>query len=304
MSRLILLGAAVVALAGCSDLGSLQGLPGRYPDRYPDRTTDRGRSDDYSRTREYRRISSDAADYARRVDASLRIGSSQERRISNLLADRTARLLERTNARDHSRVYPFPRRFSGESRAARSFWSSADRDIERLLGSRDADVYRRYVRAGGRYDNRGQYDNRGRYDDRSTDRGRSGNRDRNDRDRDDDDRARDDGERRGSDRSRANRRDDRQNGQAGARRASPTAPARGPARRSRSTTAARPASATDPAVCSTSARSVSAERAASRSGRPRGGARRRGQPARGCSPRAAAGTSRRPSRRSTGGRRG
>ncbi len=212
MSRLILLGAALVALAGCADLGSIQDVYNRTGNG---RTSDGGygRADDYSRTREYRRISSDAADYARRVDASLRIGSSQERRIRDLLTDRTARLLERTNARDHSRVYPFPRRFSGESGAARSFWSSADRDIERILGRRDADVYRRYVRAGGRYDDRGQYDTR------NNDRGRYDNRDRDD-DRRRDDRGRDDGERSGSDRSRTDRRDDRRSGQAG--RTTPT----------------------------------------------------------------------------------
>ena len=187
MSRLILLGAAVVALAGCADLGYAQGP---YGTRRPDRASDRGRYDDYARTAEYRRITSDAADYARRVDASLRIGNGQERRIRDLLVDRTTRLLERTNARDHRAVYPFPRRFSGDSRAARSFWASADRDIERVLGRRDADVYRRYVRAGGRYDDRGQYDSR---------------------DRGYDARGRDDGERRGSDRGRA----DRRNGQAG-----------------------------------------------------------------------------------------
>ncbi len=212
MSRLILLATALVALGGCAEYGMARGVYDRIPGR-PGRTSDGGygRSDDYSRTREYRRISSDAADYAQRVDASLRIGSGQESRIRDLLTDRTARLLERTNSRDHSRVYPFPRRFSGESGAARSFWSSADRDIERLLGRRDADVYRRYVRAGGRYDNRGQYDDRDRYDDR----GQYDDRDDRRRDaRDRDDRGRDDGERSGSDRGRTDRRDDRRNGQA------------------------------------------------------------------------------------------
>ena len=208
MSRLILIGAVVVALAGCSDLGYARDVYNRVPGRTTDGRYDR-RTDDYSRTPEYRRISSDAADYARRVDASLRIGNGQERRIRDLLADRTARLLQRTNPRDHRAVYPFPRRFSGDSRAARSFWASADRDIERILDRRDADAYRRYVRAGGRYDNRGQYDSR------NNDRGRYDNRDRDDDDRRRDDRGRDDGERSGSDRGRTDRRDDRRNGQAG-----------------------------------------------------------------------------------------
>ncbi|HEX9952335.1 MAG TPA: hypothetical protein VGB53_11240 [Rubricoccaceae bacterium] len=174
MSRLILLTAAVVALAGCSELGYAQDVYNRIPgstsrDRYE-------RTDDYARTTEYRRITSDAADYARRVDDALRIGSAQERRIRDLLTDRTARLLQRTSPRDHQAVYPFPRRFSGDSRAARAFWTTADRDIERLLDRQDADLYRRYVRAGGRYDNRdynrrydGQDDRR--YDDRGRDDG-------------------------------------------------------------------------------------------------------------------------------------
>ena len=187
MSRLTLFAAALVALSGCTELGSI-GLP--TSDRYPDRTSDRGRADDYSRTSEYRRISSDAAAYAQRVDASLRIGSGQERRIRDLLTDRAARLLQQTNPRNHRAVYPFPRRFSGDSRAARAFWSSADRDIERILGGRDAEVYRSYVRGGGRYDQRdNRRDNRndGRYEDQ---------------------RGRDDGDRRGSRADRDDRRRD------------------------------------------------------------------------------------------------
>ncbi len=166
----------------------------RLSGRYPDRTSDRGRYDDYSRTSEYRRITSDADAYARRVNDQLRIGSGQERRIRDLLTARTARLLQQTNPRDHRAVYPFPRRFSGDSRAARSFWSSADRDIERILDRNDAAAYRSYVRGGGRYDRRS--DDR-RYEERN-DRGNNG--------RGNSGRGRDDGERtrRGDD-----RRDDR-----------------------------------------------------------------------------------------------
>ena len=193
MIRSTLLVLAVAALAGCAELGTVQDV---YRQRYPDRTSS-GRTDrdDYARTAEYRRITSDAADYARRVDDALRGGSGQERRIRDLLTDRTARLLQRTNARDHRAVYPFPRRFSGDSRAARTFWDQADRDIERLLGRQDADTYRRYVRAGGRYDDRYRDDrtNNGRYRDGTRD-----DRYRDDDRRDDDRRdeqGRDDGER-------------------------------------------------------------------------------------------------------------
>ena len=174
MSRLILLSAALVVLGGCADLGYAQGP---YGARYPttNRTSDRGRADDYSRTTQYRRISSDAADYARRLDASLGLGNGQERRIRDLLIDRTARLLQRTNPRDHRAVYPFPRRFSGDSRAARSFWSSADRDIERILDRRDADAYRTYVRGGGRYNARTTRGNTGRSNNGRANNGRANN---------------------------------------------------------------------------------------------------------------------------------
>ncbi|HEX8298169.1 MAG TPA: hypothetical protein VF594_03340, partial [Rubricoccaceae bacterium] len=65
MSRLILF-AAGLALAGCTELGYARDVYDRVPgrssrDRYE-------RADDYARTTEYRRITSDAADYARRVD--------------------------------------------------------------------------------------------------------------------------------------------------------------------------------------------------------------------------------------------
>ena len=205
MSRLILF-AAALSLAGCAELGYARDVYNRMPGRTSGDVYDR--NGDYSRTDEYRRITSDAADYARRVGGALRVGSGQESRIRDLLTDRTARLLQRTNSRDHRAVYPFPRRFSGDSRAARDFWATADRDIERLLGRQDADVYRRYVRAGGRYDNRA-YDRRDdrRYDDRRDEDGRRDDDDDRDDDRDDDD-DRGRGERDGATRD-SDRRDDR-----------------------------------------------------------------------------------------------
>ena len=214
MSRLILL-AAALSLAGCAELGYARDVYNRMPGRTSGDVY--GRNGDYSRTDEYRRITSDAADYARRVGGALRVGSGQESRIRDLLTDRTARLLQRTNQRDHQAVYPFPRRFSDDGRAARAFWATTDRDIERLLGREDADVYRRYVRADGRYDNRDynrrderRYDDRG-DDDRRDDDGRRDDDDDDDDRRDDrryDDRGRGDGERDGATRD-SDRRDDR-----------------------------------------------------------------------------------------------
>ena len=197
MIRPTLLVLALAALSGCAELGTIQDV---YRQRTPDRSSSgRYDRDDYARTAEYRRITGDAADYARRVDDALRIGSGQERRIRDLLTDRTARLLQRTSARDHRDVYPFPRRFSGDSRAARTFWTQADRDIERLLGRADADTYRGYVRAGGRVDDRYRDDRYRdeRRDDRRDDRDSRGRDDGErgddeDDDRDDDDRRRDD----------------------------------------------------------------------------------------------------------------
>jgi hypothetical protein len=195
MNRLFLLAALVAGLTGCAELGVAQDVFGsRYPDRdrYPDRRRT-GQYEDYARTTEYRRITSDADAYARRVGDALRLDNGQERRIRDLLVDRTARLLQRTSPRDHREAYPFPRDFRYESRSSRAFWAQADRDIERLLGRRDADAYRRYVRAGGR--------SNGRYDDRY---GRRDG-DRYDRRRDDDgERGRVWGDRPGDD-----RRDDR-----------------------------------------------------------------------------------------------
>ena len=199
MTRLSLLAFGLLLLGGCGTLNDYVDRYGgrdRFPDsqRYPDSRRDDG-YDDYSRTSEYRRITQDADDYARRVDDELRVGSGQERRIRDLLVDRTARLLQQTRARDHRAVYPFPRRFRDDSRAARNFWSLADRDIERILGRQDADAYRLYVRNGGRYDRSGTYDRTDPRYGRQTN-GRA-------------DRGRDDGQRGRSEEARGNRDDDR-----------------------------------------------------------------------------------------------
>ena len=238
MTRLSFLAFGLLLLGGCGTLNEYADRYGgragnRYPDsqRYPDSRRD-DRYDDYSRTDEYRRITQDADDYARRVDDQLRVGSGQERRIRDLLVDRTARLLQQTRARDHRAVYPFPRRFRDDTRAAQNFWSAADRDIERILGRQDAEAYRYYDRNGGRYDpgryGQGRYDQgranpgngrygqgNGRYDRRDDDgrddrgrdnRGRDdGERGDEDDDEDDDRAARDRADRDRADRDRADR---------------------------------------------------------------------------------------------------
>ncbi len=199
MFRLPLALAALVALSGCADYvnGPWNGsnpLPRRAP-TYDDRY------DDYRRSSEYRRVSSDAAEYARYVERNLRSG--HESAIRQIVARRAEDLLQRTRTRDHNRVYPFPRR-NGQHNG---FWNAVDRDIQNRIGSRYADEYRYLVRNGearyrDRYQNRsdrGRYGRddgqRGRSDDRRRDRGDDDDRrrgrddDRRDRDNDDDDRA-------------------------------------------------------------------------------------------------------------------
>ena len=197
-------------MSGCADYvnGPWDGsrpLPRRAP-------TYDGRADDYRRSTEYRRVSADAAEYARYVERNLRSG--HESAIRQIVSRRAEDLLRRTRTRDHYRVYPFPRRHDQHN----GFWNSVDRDIERRLGSRHRDEYRYLVRYGESryhdryrrsYDRRGD-DARGRDDGR---RGRAG-------DRDDDRRGRDDDRRRGRDddrdddrRDRADDRDDRRQGE-------------------------------------------------------------------------------------------
>jgi|GEM_PF-5091321 len=195
MLRLPIALAALVALSGCADYvnGPWDGsrpLPRRAP-------TYDGRYDDYRRTTEYRRVTSDAAEYARYVERNLRSG--HESAIRQIVARRAEDLLRRTRARDHYRVYPFPRRHNQHN----GFWSGVDRDIQNRIGRRYADEYRYLVRYGeSRYRDRyhRSYDRPGygrghddgrrgddRYDDR---RGRDDDRrDRDDR-YDDDDRRR------------------------------------------------------------------------------------------------------------------
>lgn len=197
MLRPVLTALAVVALAGCADLG--YGADGPWDARRtPDRRAPRydSRTDDYRRSAEYRRVDADAAAYARYVDRNLRLGSGHEAAIRQIVHRRAVDLLRRTSPRDHGRVYPFPRASGRHT----GFWSAVDRDIESRIGSRYRDDYRYLVRNGeGRYQDR--------YRDRRDD----------DRRRDDrryDDRRYDDGERgrigRGhSDRGHGRRGDDR-----------------------------------------------------------------------------------------------
>lgn len=177
MFKLPLALAAIVALTGCADYanGPWNGsrpLPRRAP------VYDRP-GDDYRRSSEYRRVSSDAAEYARYVERNLRSG--HESAIRQIVSRRAEDLLRRTRARDHSRVYPFPRRPNQHN----GFWSAVDRDIQNRLGRRHAEEYRYLVRYGeARYRDR-YHRSHDRYD-RGRDDGRRG-RDRDDRwDRDDD----------------------------------------------------------------------------------------------------------------------
>lgn len=184
--RLPLALAALVALTGCADYvnGPWDGsrpLPRRAP------TYDRP-GDDYRRSTEYRRVSADAAEYARYVERNLRSG--HESAIRQIVARRAEDLLRRTRTRDHYRVYPFPRRHNQHN----GFWSGVDRDIQNRLGRRHAEEYRylvrhgesryrdRYHRTSSRPGQRGRDDgHRGRVGGRDDDR-RDDRRDRDDRD--------------------------------------------------------------------------------------------------------------------------
>lgn len=134
-------------VAGCATLDDLYREAERYPDdvyrdsRYPDRNDN-----------EVRR---DVQRYVRDVDRAVRLDSRQERRLEDLLEDRTYRLLERDRY-DRRSVYPLPRS-RRPSREVERWWRDADRAIERTLSRRQRDEYRRFVR---RYDDRDH-----RYDD-------------------------------------------------------------------------------------------------------------------------------------------
>lgn len=173
--------AGLIALTGCADLGYLGGN-GRYGDYR--RAPNDGYYGDYGRRGAYdqRRIDRDAAAYANEIDRYLRISSREERAIRDVLVRNTYRFLDRGGE------YPFPRR----GNRARSFWSQADRDIERILDRRYHEPYRYYNRYGGeryndyyrtrRYDTRrGWYDTREYYEDgrrREVDRRRDNRQDR------------------------------------------------------------------------------------------------------------------------------
>lgn len=161
MTRPILAVAALVVFSGCVELGPYA-TGGPYSTRYPDdrrAPTYDGRSDDYRRTAEYRRVSRDAADYARFIERNLRTG--QERQMRQVTERRAEDLLRRTRARDHARVYPFPRRQGHQN----SFWNAVDRDIEGQLSRQKRDEYRYLVRHGeARY--RDRYHRSDRRDDR------------------------------------------------------------------------------------------------------------------------------------------
>ncbi|MDT0630996.1 hypothetical protein RQM47_00030 [Rubrivirga sp. S365] len=135
--------AGLFALSGCAGLGAF-GIP--YGDRHDggyyetDRYSDRYDHD----SGYYRAVQRDVRDYADALDRYLRISNREERAVREILEYRTYQLLDQTRARDHARVYPFPRR---PGRAER-FWAYADRDIERVLDRRYREPYAYYNRYG------------------------------------------------------------------------------------------------------------------------------------------------------------
>ncbi|WP_412069588.1 hypothetical protein [Rubrivirga sp. IMCC43871] len=151
--RSFLLAVLALSIAGC---GTVIDDLYRQAERYGV-PTDSRRYDDVRR---------DVDDYVRDVDRAVDLDRQQADRISNLLEDRASRAT--TRGRYGVDAYPFPRRARASSEVER-FWRDADRDIERILGRRQRDDYRRFVRRFA-----------------SDDRYRSRDRDRDD-DRDDDD---------------------------------------------------------------------------------------------------------------------
>ena len=93
----------------------------------------------------------------------------QERRIRDLLEDRTYRLLRNRDARQYRDVYPFPRQFNKRrmNRAEQRFWDDADRRIERILNRQQTREYRAMTdgRSRDRDDRRYRDRDDNRYDD-------------------------------------------------------------------------------------------------------------------------------------------
>lgn len=133
--------------AGCATFDDLYREVERYPDdvyrdsRYPDPN--------------HNEVRRDVQRYVRDVDRAVRLDSRQERRLEDLLEDRTYRTLERDRY-DRRSAYPFPRS-RRPSREVERWWRDTDRAIERTLSRRQRDEYRRFVR---RFDDRDR-----RYDD-------------------------------------------------------------------------------------------------------------------------------------------
>ncbi len=108
--------------------------------------------------RRYDDLRRDVGDYVRSVDRAVDLDRRQADRIANLLEDRAARAS--TRGRYGVDAYPFPRRARASSEVQR-FWRDADRRIERVLGRRQRDAYRRFVRrfaSDGRARSRGRGD--------------------------------------------------------------------------------------------------------------------------------------------------
>jgi hypothetical protein len=154
---------ALLGLSACATYNpAYGGLPFPFPG--DDGYGRRGDYGDYGRTNEWRRLDNDANRYANDVDRAIGISSSEERAVSRVVRDRARQLLQRTHPQEHRYVYPFPRNdYDGSSR---SWWSSTDRSVERVLSSQNRREYRAWVNGDyyGGYNNRDGYYN-GRYDD-------------------------------------------------------------------------------------------------------------------------------------------
>lgn len=120
-------------------------------------------------SRFYNRVDQDARGYVRYLDRYLRLNKHQERRINQVLQNRTYDLLDRTRIAEHRAVYPFPRHDGPRApRITQRWWQQTDNRIESVLNRRQRREYRslvnddRYDRRDGRYRDRDdvRYDNR------------------------------------------------------------------------------------------------------------------------------------------------
>ncbi|HIG73558.1 MAG TPA: hypothetical protein EYQ24_02970 [Bacteroidetes bacterium] len=160
---------ALLALSGCSTVEAQRYPTPRRGGSVYQPTDYRNDRYDVRRSTEWRRVQRDIRDYAQYLDRELRLNDRQERRIRDLLEDRTYRLLRNRDARQYRDVYPFPRQFNKRrmNRAEQRFWDDADRRIERILNRQQTREYRAMTdgRSRDRDDRRYRDRDDNRYDD-------------------------------------------------------------------------------------------------------------------------------------------